>query len=153
MSDRVQRALRELAAALEEEATSQRRAPRAEASPKRCASPSASSTTSYSSWIGGPCERAASTRVRPLAADPPVQTQQQLPLPLVEHRLISTWSWRTPCSRCEWDGFGPRGFNSTFQAGLLSTSCVRLRRVATVEDALSLWRKVRPTQPCPELKL
>ena len=125
----MQRALRELAAALEEEAASQRRAPRAEASPERCASPPASSTASYSSWsrVGGPCERAASTRVRPLAtirlcklssSFPCLLRGYQLPQWCVEHPLISTWSWRIPCSRGEWDGFRPRGSNSSkaFQA-------------------------------------
>ena len=166
MSDRVQRALRELAAALEEEAASQHRAPRAEASPKRCASPSASSTASYSSWsrVGGPCERAASTRVRPLATDPPVQTQQQLPLPL-ERVPASAVVRGAPINiyvvlenplqplRVGWIRTSWIQLEQSLPSGQLSTSRVRLRRVATVEDALSLWRRARPTQPCPELKL
>ena len=132
-----------LAAALEEEAAGQRRAPRAEASPKRCASPSASSTASYSSWsrVGGPCERAAErVPASAVVRGAPINIYVVLENPLQPLRV--GWIWTSWIQ-----------LEQSLPSGQLSTSRVRLRRVATVEDALSLWRRVHPTRPCPELKL
>ena len=165
MSERVQRALRELASALEEEAADNGRAPRGPPSRGRGTSPSASSTASYSSWsrVGGPCERAAATRVDPLGADPPSTSQQQLPLPLgrvpasavVRGAPVNLYViLENPLQphRVGWIRTSWIQLERSLPSGQLSTSRVRLRRVATVEDAVQLWKKVHPNLPCPELK-
>ncbi|CAE7727399.1 SMYD3 [Symbiodinium sp. CCMP2592] len=167
MGERLQRALRELADALQEaEQEEQQKESRASqpgrgSTSSRATSPAPSLAGSSSSWsrVGGAKARAAATERDPLrrVQPPAAQPLEHVPASaVVRNSSVNCYVvLENPLqpTRVGWIMTTWKTLEASLPSGRLCTSHVRLRRVDSVEAAMDLWNSVHPNHPCPQLKL
>ena len=160
MSSRFSRALRDLAAALDEvEAAAKEREPSSSAAlgvgPSSSAGSGAAGLPAGASSTG-PVARAQATRtveaVRPKAE--PTASSVAYRQDIRCYIIVS--NPRNPSFVGFYEGKGAsawRAIESRLEGGRLSGSLARLRRVANRAEAIRIWSEARPSEPMPDLQI
>ena len=160
MSSRFSRALRDLAAALDEvEAAAKEREPSCSAAlgvgPSSSAGSGAAGLPAGASSTG-PVARAQATRtveaVRPKAE--PTASSVAYRQDIRCYIIVS--NPRNPSFVGFYEGKGAsawRAIESRLEGGRLSGSLARLRRVANRAEAIRIWSEARPSEPMPDLQI